>query len=112
MERLRQVAPQKEDLKMNKSYKPSIVRLTEIEDRCKSNSHRIDRLEQSSEALNRLASSVEVLATEQKNMYEKINSIDTKVTDLEKVPSSRWNSVIGYVIASLISAFITLILTK
>ena len=97
---------------MNKNYKPSIVKLTEIEDRCKSNSHRIDRLEQNSEALNKLASSVEVLATEQKNMYEKINSIDTKVTDLEKIPSSRWNSIIGYTMAALISAFITWIISK
>ncbi len=97
---------------MDNEYKLSIIKLTEIEDRCKSNSHRIDRLERNSEALHRLASSVEVLASEQKNMYEKINSIDTKVTDLEKVPASRWNNVIGYILASFVSAFITWLMTR
>lgn len=97
---------------MDNEYKLSIIKLTEIEDRCKSNSHRIDKLENNLEALNRLAASVEVLAAEQKNMYEKINSIDKKVTELEKVPATRWNNVVGYILASFVSSFITWLITR
>ncbi len=89
-----------------------IVKLTEIEDRCKSNSHRIDRLENEMDALNRLATSVEVLATEQKNMYRKIDSIDGKVTDLEKIPSARWNNTVGYIISAVVSAIATFVIAR
>ena len=89
-----------------------IIKLTEIEDRSKSNSHRLDRLEHEFDALNRLATSVEVLATEQKNMYRKIDSIDSKVTDLEKIPSVRWNNTVGYFISAIASAVITFIATR
>ena len=43
-------------------------RLTDVESRCKSNTHRIDKLEESTEAINRLATSVEVMATKQDAM--------------------------------------------
>ena len=97
---------------MDNLFGSPIVKLQETEDRSKSNSRRIDKLEKDFEVLNRLASSVEVLATEQKNMYQKIDSIDSKVTELEKVPSSRWNNTIGYIIASAVSAIITWLMTR
>ena len=43
-------------------------RLTDVESRCKSNTHRIGKLEESTEAINRLATSVEVMATKQDAM--------------------------------------------
>ena len=89
-----------------------IVKITEIEDRSKSNSHRIDRLEHEFDALNRLATSVEVLATEQKNMYKKIESIDGKVGELEKLPSIRWNSTVGYFISATASAIVAFIVSR
>lgn len=97
---------------MNDNFNIPIVKLTETEDRSKSNSHRIDKLEKNFEALNRLASSVEVLANEQKNMYKKIDSIDAKVTDLEKIPSKHWNNAIGYILASVISSITTWLITQ
>ena len=43
------------------------VKLAETEARSKSNTHRLDHLEKSTEAINRLATSVEVMAKEQKH---------------------------------------------
>ena len=43
------------------------VRLAEVDARSKSNTHRIDALEKSQEVLNKLATSVEVMATELKH---------------------------------------------
>ena len=40
-------------------------RLTAVEERSKSNTHRIDKLEESTEAINRIATSVEVIAERQ-----------------------------------------------
>ncbi len=84
-----------------------IKSLSEVDSRARSNSHRIDRLEHDTEALRRLAISVEVLASEQKGMLEKLGSVDLKIGELEKLPRDRWNSLIGYVISSAVSSLIT-----
>ncbi|MBE6544010.1 MAG: hypothetical protein E7675_06375 [Ruminococcaceae bacterium] len=89
-----------------------LILLSETEARAKSNSHRLDRLEKQSEALNRLAISVEVLAGEQKNLIEKIGSVDKKVGELEKLPKERWNSLIGYIISSASASIITAVITR
>ena len=89
-----------------------LILLSETEARAKSKSHRLDRLEKQSEALNRLAISVEVLAGEQKNLIEKIGSVDKKVGELEKLPKERWNSLIGYIISSASASIITAVITR
>jgi predicted nucleic acid-binding Zn-ribbon protein len=89
-----------------------LVRISEIEARAKSNSHRIDRLEKDSEALNRLAISVEVLAGEQKNLIEKIGSVDKKVGELERVPRDRWNNTVGYILSSACASIITALIAR
>lgn len=88
------------------------VKLTEVEQRGKSNTHRIDRMEKNQEALNRLATSVEVLATNIKNMAEKVDKIDGKVEQLEAVPSDRWRTLISCAISAGISAVITFLVHK
>ena len=51
------------------------VKLAETEARSKSNTHRLDHLEKSTEAINRLATSVEVMAKEQKHQTEAIKGL-------------------------------------
>ncbi len=81
-----------------------LVKLTQCEQRCKANQHRIDRLERDTEALTRLACSVEVLAHEQKNTVEKLASVDRKVEALEAVPARRYHALWGYLAAGAVSA--------
>ncbi|MFR5887288.1 MAG: hypothetical protein ACLUFK_01990 [Oscillospiraceae bacterium] len=70
------------------------VKLVETEARSKSNTHRIDKLEQSTEAINRLATSVEVMATKQDTMNENLDKIAGKVEQIEAEPGKRWKSVV------------------
>lgn len=86
------------------------VKITENEQRSKSNTKRLDRLEADHDALSRLATAVEVIATNQKNMSDKINKIDKKVDQLEAVPSDRWKALIGYIVAAAVSALFTLLI--
>ena len=58
------------------------VKLAETEARSKSNTHRLDHLEKSTEAINRLATSVEVMAKEQKHQTEAIEEVKTDLSDL------------------------------
>lgn len=77
------------------------VKLAETEARSKSNTHRLDHLEKSTEAINRLATSVEVMAKEQKHQTEAIKEVKTDLSDLsgkvEKIeaePGNRWKTLV------------------
>ena len=61
------------------------VKITENEQRSKSNTKRLDRLEADHDALSRLATAVEVIATNQSNIAEKVDKIDKKVDQLEAI---------------------------
>lgn len=86
------------------------VKITEQEQRGKSNVRRIEKLEKDQEVLNRLVTAVEVMVTKQTNMAEKVDKIDKKVSKLEAVPSDRWKNFIGYVVSAVVSAVITLLI--
>jgi hypothetical protein len=81
-----------------------IQAVTENTQRSKSNSHRIDELAGSVEALNKMALALEVLATKQNVMADTVHAINEKVTALEERPVKRIYAVIGYFVASVISA--------
>lgn len=81
-----------------------IKALTENTQRAKSNSRRIEELERNTEVLNKMASSLRILANNQHNMSVQIEKIDGKVTRLEEIPANRWRALIGYILASLCSA--------
>lgn len=87
-----------------------IATITEVVQREKSNTKRLDRLEADHDALARLATAVEVIATNQKHMTEKVDKIDEKVSQLEAVPSDRWKSFIGYILSAAVSALFTIII--
>ena len=73
-------------------------RLTDVESRCKSNTHRLDKLEESTEAINRLATSVEVMATKQDAMGESVDRLVGKMDEIEKKPGKRWDGLVDKLI--------------
>ena len=81
-----------------------IKELTENTQRSKSNSHRIDELEKNTDILNKMVSSLKILASNQHNMSVQIEKIDGKVTRLEQAPTKKWQAIIGYALASICSA--------
>ena len=87
-------------------------RLTAVEERSKSNTHRIDKLEESTEAINRIATSVEVIAERQVQMADSVGELDEKVTALEQRPAKRWDSMVDKAIGVAVGVFITYLLAK
>ena len=81
------------------------VKLTETEQRARSNTRRIDKLEQSTDALTRLATSVEVMATKQDSMADTLDRLDGKVETLEGKPAKRWESLVEKALLVLAGAF-------
>ena len=94
------------------------VKLAETEARSKSNTHRLDALEGQIDAVNRLATAVEVMATEQKHQTETIKeikadvtSLDGKVEAIEQKPARKWEGLAEKVLWALVAAAITFILS-
>ena len=95
------------------------MKITEIEQRSKSNTHRLDTMEGQIDAVNRLATSVEVLVTENKHQTETIREIKVdvsglgkKVEAIEQKPAKKWDGLMEKVLWALVAAAITFILTQ
>lgn len=93
-------------------------RLTEVEARAKSNTHRIDKLEKVTEEIHTMSNTMIQLVEEVKHTNETVSSLDQKVEkmdsrvdDMERAPGKEWsnakrtvfNTVVGAVIGFLIA---------
>lgn len=87
-------------------------RLTEVEARSKSNTNRLDKLEESTEAINRLATSMEVMAERQEQVVETVGKLDTKVTLLEEKPAKRWDALVDKALWAFAAAAIGFVLAR
>ena len=85
-------------------------RLTAIEERSKSNTKRLDKLEESTEAISRLATSMEVMAERQERGAETVDKLDEKVTVLESKPARRWDGLVDKALWAIVAAAIGFVL--
>ena len=81
-------------------------RLADVENRAKSNSHRIEKLEEYTEAINKLATSVQVMATKQDTIAETLTNLDKKVEIIETKPGKRWDSIVDKIILGIVAALV------
>ena len=95
------------------------MRLAETESRSKSNTHRIDGLEEKVDSLNRITTAMEVMATEQKHQTEamgeikrNVQSLDGKVEAIEKKPARRWDSAVEKILLTFVGAVAAFILAR
>lgn len=94
-------------------------RLTSLEQRCKSNGHRLEHLGKQQEAIHSLAASIQVMASEQKHQTEAINTVredvsrlDGKVDALEMKPGKRWEGLVDKLIWGVAGAILTFLLAR
>ena len=88
------------------------VKLTEVEQRSKSNTHRINKLEQSTTALNRLTTAVEVMVTKQDYIADKVDGLDAKVTEIECKPGKRWDGLVEKLFWAVAAALVGFLLAQ
>lgn len=87
-------------------------RLTEVEERSKSNTHRIDSLEKRQDNVDKLATSVEVLATQFSHQQEDISEIKTDVRSMASKPAKRWDNIVDKIILTIVAAIVAFLLVK
>lgn len=79
------------------------VKLVEVEQRGKSNSHRIDDLEKRADTLLELTTSVKLLASNMERMASEQVRQGERLTALEKQPAERWNSMTRTIFTTVVS---------
>lgn len=87
-------------------------RLSETEARSKSNMKRIDELSGQIDAVNRLATAVEVMATKQDSMSDSVDRLASKVEALEAEPANRWKFVVEKAIYFIVAAVVGFVLAQ
>ena len=86
------------------------VKLTETESRSKSNTKRLEKVEERQDALDRLVTSVEVLATREEGVEKDVKEIKSDVKTLTSKPGKRWEGVVDKALAAIVGGFIAWIL--
>lgn len=81
-------------------------KIAEIEARSKSNTHRINDLEEDNRALHQLATSVEVLATKQETIEANISEIKDDVKSLKAIPGGKWEALVKAVLTAIVGALV------
>lgn len=75
-----------------------IKTLAEVEARGKSNTHRLDDVEKRQDNMDKLVTSVAVMATRQEAIESDVTEIKSDVKSLTCLPSKRWNDLVDKII--------------
>jgi hypothetical protein len=87
-------------------------RLTKVEDRAKSNSHRLDILEKRQDDLDELVGIVKVLATRQEAVETDVKEIKHDVKELTSKPGRMWESIVEKVCITIAAALVGFVLAQ
>ena len=80
------------------------VKLAETESRAKSNTHRIEKLEQRQDDLDKLATAVEVLASREQSVETDVKEIKADVKTITQKSVKRWDGIVDKALWLLIGA--------
>ena len=86
--------------------------LTEVDERSKSNAKRLDCVERKQGELDKLVSTVAVIATKQQTIEDDVKEIKTDVKFLSEKPAKRWDGIVDKIIMTVLGAVIIYILAQ
>lgn len=87
-------------------------RLTEVEERSKSNSHRLDDLEKRQDNLDDLVSTFTVLTVREEAVENDVKEIKSDVKSLTGKPAQKWDNMINQIITIVVAAIAGFILAR
>ena len=87
-------------------------RLTEVEERSKSNKHRLDDVEKRQDNLDELVGTVKVLADREERVEDDVKEIKSDVKSLTGKPAKKWDNLVNQVISILVAGVVGFILAK
>ena len=87
-------------------------RLTEVEARSKSNAHRLDDVEKRQDNLDKLTTSVSLLAEREERMESDVKEIKSDVKTLAEKPAKRWEAVVEKALLAVVAAVVAYVLGR
>ena len=89
--------------------KEIIKELTEVSQRAKSNTRRIDRLEERQDNLEKLTETVATMQAELKNTAMMVGETRDAVKELQAKPAKKWDALIAAVVSALVGLVVGLL---
>ena len=87
-------------------------RLSKVEERAKSNTHRLEEVEKRQDNLDELIGTVKVLAVREENVENDVKEIKSDVKTLTSKPGKRWESLISTIVTAVVAALVGFILAR
>lgn len=87
-------------------------KLENVDQRCRSNTHRLDDLEKRQDNTEKLVTAVEVLATKQQAMESDVREIKIDVKAMAEKPGKRWDAVVDKIVWAVLAAVIAFLLGR
>jgi predicted nucleic acid-binding Zn-ribbon protein len=87
-------------------------RITEVEERSKSNQRRIDEVEKRQDDLDELVSTVKILALREENVENDVKEIKDDVKNLTSKPAERWDSLVDKIIWAVAGAVVAFMMAQ
>lgn len=89
-----------------------LQKLTQVEERSKSNTHRLDELQKRQDNFDKLVSTVEILAIKENNVENDVKEMKTDIKTLIGKPAKRWDNAVDKIINMIIGGIVGYILIK
>ena len=83
-----------------------IQRLTDVDNRSKSNTHRLDRLEALTDSIHSLTQSVALMAQKQDATAGKLDELTADVKELKAEPGEHWKTLVKAALTAIVAALI------
>lgn len=87
-------------------------RLSKVEERAKSNTKRLDEVEERQNNLDELVASVRVLATREERVEKDVTEIKSDVKSIKEKPGKRWEAMADKIVWAVLAAVIAFLLGR
>ncbi|MEA4972904.1 MAG: hypothetical protein VB119_06945 [Candidatus Metalachnospira sp.] len=85
--------------------------MVEVDQRSKSNKHRLDKMEERQDNLEQLTNAFAKMETEQGYIKKDVGEIKADVKALAEIPAKRWESIIERIITVVVGAIVGYLLS-
>lgn len=87
-------------------------KLAELEAQGRSTTRRLDKLEELTEVVHELATTMKLMAEKQERTADTVDRLDAKLTAIEQEPAKRWKAVVEKVILTVVAALVGFVLAQ
>lgn len=88
------------------------IKLEQVDSRSKSNTERLDKMEERQDHMDQLVAAVAVLTAEQKQFKSDLNEIKVDLKVLAEKPAKRWDGFVQAAVTALVSGIVGYMLAQ